>query len=167
MPIITTLEMTRSLFAQVAAQEMLGKPELGDDFTGGQVAAEALVPGGAEAAAHRTTGLRRNAQRATVVFGNEHSLDGIAVAHVEQPLDGAVGGACSVMTGRPADGRSRELVAQRLGQIAHLVEVGGAALVDPAKQLRGAKALFTQPRKKRPSPRDRNPEGGEPLPAKS
>ena len=77
---------------QVLAQEVLGEPELGDDLAGGQVAAEALVAGGAEAAAHGAAGLRRNAQRAAVVLGNEHGLDRIAVADVEQPLDGAVGG---------------------------------------------------------------------------
>jgi hypothetical protein len=100
MPIITTLEMTRSALPSPAAQLVLGKPELGDDLAGAQVAAETLVPGGAEAAAHRTTGLRRNAQRAAVVFGDEDRLDGIAAAHVEQPLDGAVRETCSVMTGR-------------------------------------------------------------------
>ena len=35
---------------QAFSQKVLGKPELRDDFTGGQVAAEALVPGGAEPA---------------------------------------------------------------------------------------------------------------------
>ena len=44
--------------AQVFAQEMLGKPELGGNFARGQVAAETLVAGGAETAAHRTPGLR-------------------------------------------------------------------------------------------------------------
>jgi hypothetical protein len=50
-------------------------------------------------------------------------------------------------TGRPPlmRGARRELFAQRPGQVAHLVEVGGALLVDPAKQLGGAKALFAQP----------------------
>ena len=49
-------------------------------------------PGGAEAAADRAAGLRRHAQRAAIVLGNEHGFDGVAVADVEQPLDGAVGG---------------------------------------------------------------------------
>src|SRR3990167_628082 len=37
-----------------------------------------------------------------------------------------------------------ELVAQGLCQITHGVKVTGAALMNPAKQLRGAKPLFTQ-----------------------
>ena len=93
MPIITTLEMTRSPAGRPrrCAQEVLGEPELGDDLAGGEVAAEALVAGRAEAAADGAAGLRRDAQRAAVVLGNEHGLDRVAVADVEQPLDGAVG----------------------------------------------------------------------------
>jgi hypothetical protein len=37
-----------------------------------------------------------------------------------------------------------ELLAQRLGQIAHLIKIRSAPLVNPAEQLGGPKTLFTQ-----------------------
>ena len=39
------------------AQEVLGEPELRGDFAGAQIAAEALMPGRAKAAADGTAGL--------------------------------------------------------------------------------------------------------------
>ena len=39
---------------------------------------------------------------------------------------------------------SNEFLAQRLGQITHLFKTCRAPLVNPAEQLRGPKALFTQ-----------------------
>jgi hypothetical protein len=59
------------------AQGELREPELADDLGRGQVAAEALMPGGAEAAAHRTAGLRGNAQRAAIGFRDEDGFDGV------------------------------------------------------------------------------------------
>ena len=44
--------------AKVAAQEVLGEPELRHDLAGGEVAREALVTGGAEAAADGAARLR-------------------------------------------------------------------------------------------------------------
>ena len=41
-------------------------------------------------------------------------------------------------------GHAGELFAQRLGQIAHLGKLAGPTLVDPTKQLGGAKALFSE-----------------------
>ena len=124
---------------------MLGKPQLGNDFTTGQVAAKALVSRGAKAAAHRAPGLRRNAQRAAIVLGDEHRLDRIAIAHIKQPLDRAV---ARFLLGEDFQafnaGLGGELFAQRLGQIGHLGKVGRPALVNPAKQLRGAKRFFPQ-----------------------
>ena len=69
---------------------MLGKPQLRHDFARCEVAAEALMAGGAKAAAHSAARLRGNAQRAPVVFGDEHGFHRIAAAHVEQPLYCAV-----------------------------------------------------------------------------
>jgi len=37
-----------------------------------------------------------------------------------------------------------ELLAQRLGQITHLIKIRCAFLVDPAEQLGGSKAFFAQ-----------------------
>ena len=131
--------------AQALAQRMLGIPELGQDLARAEVAAEALVTRGAEAAAHGTAGLGRHAQRAPVIFGNENGFDGIAVPHVEQPLDRSIG---RHMLGQNRQGRDvgtrLELLAQGLGQIAHLVEIAGASLVDPAEQLRCAETLLAE-----------------------
>ena len=128
---------------QVFAQKVLGKPELRDDFARRQIAAKALVAGGAKAAAHGATRLRRNAQRATVRFGDKNGLYRVARTHVKQPLDGAVGG---FVLGHNAQrrhlGAALELFAQGLGQIGHGVKLGRAFLVDPAKQLDRPKALL-------------------------
>jgi hypothetical protein len=100
---------------------------------------------GAKAASHGTTGLGRNAQSAPIVFGNEHRFDGVAIAHIEQPLDGAVGGNVLTDHGQGRDMRMGfEFLAQRLGQIAHLIEIRSAPLVYPAEQLGGPKAFFAQ-----------------------
>jgi len=42
MPIITTLEMMRSFSSNFAAQRVLDKPQLGQNFGGAEVAAETL-----------------------------------------------------------------------------------------------------------------------------
>ena len=49
-----------------------------------------------------------------------------------------------MMAGIAIVGAALELFAQRLRQIGHAVEVGGAVLVDPALQLLGAKRLLAQ-----------------------
>jgi hypothetical protein len=152
--------------AHPLAQRMLGKPQLGRDLGRRQVAAEALVAGGAETAAHGAARLAGDAQRATVEHGwpmaaprrrcdlgrpgiaefrDEHGLDRVARADVEQPLDRAVR---RDMLGNDVqaanDGSAAELFAQRLGQVGHLREVRRALLVDPAEQLGRTKFLFAQ-----------------------
>jgi len=118
---------------------------LGQDFTGAQVAAETLVTGGAKTASDGASGLGGNAQGAPIVLGNKDRLDGIAIADIKQPLDGAVTRDVLGDHGQGRDVRVRlELLAQRLGQIAHQIEVGSAPLVNPAEQLGGSKTLFAQ-----------------------
>ena len=73
------------------AQGTLGKPELGNDFCGREVAAEPLGAGGAKRATHGTAGLGRNTQGTAVGFGDEHGFDGVALTHIEHPFDGAIG----------------------------------------------------------------------------
>src|SRR5690606_36791771 len=103
---------------------------------------ETLVARGAEAAIDGAAGLAGHAQRAAVVFGNEDGLDGIALAHVEQPLARAIGGALLGVDRRRLDAAAlRKLAAEVAGQVGHGVERVGAALVDPALQLAGAKRL--------------------------
>ena len=79
------------LALQMAAQEALGKPELCNDFATREIAAEPLMPSGAEAATHGAASLRGDAKRASIVFRNENRLYRVTAAYVKQPLDGAVG----------------------------------------------------------------------------
>ena len=127
------------------AQMMLGVPKLADDLAGRQVAAETLVARRAKAATHRTTRLRGHAQRAAVGFRDEHRLYRIATANIEQPLDRAVGrGLLAEQGQRPNHGHTRQLVTQGLGEVRHASEIALALLVDPAKQLNGAKTLLAE-----------------------
>ena len=100
-----------------------------------EVAVEALLPGRAERAVERAAHLRGDAQRAAVVLGDEHRLDAVADADVEQPLARAVGGAVSRdHRGRRGPRRSpSQLLAQGLREVGHRVEVADAALVHPAR----------------------------------
>ena len=124
---------------------MLGIPKLGQDFAGAEVARKALMAGGAKAAAHGTTGLRRHAQRATVGFGDEHRFHRVATAHVEEPFDRAVARLLAREHRQRRDVTDAgELVAQAARQVGHLGEIGRTALVDPTEQLGGAEALFTE-----------------------
>src|SRR5512133_4177409 len=118
---------------------MLCEPELRDDFTGFEVPAKALVPGRTKTATHGTPGLRRNTQGATVFFRNKNSFNRIASTDVKQPFDRAV---CRNVLGHNIGGLDLsadfQLLAQGLGKIAHVIKVGGAFLMNPAKQLDGA-----------------------------
>ena len=124
---------------------MFGKPQLGNDFTRAQVAAKALVTGGAKPATYRATGLRRNTQRATVFFGDKNGFDGVAIANVKQPFDGAIGRYLLGFDCQRFDfGHPCQFVTQRLGQVAHVGKIGRATLVNPAKQLFRTEWLFAQ-----------------------
>jgi hypothetical protein len=129
---------------QVLAQEVFGKPQLGDDFARAEVAAEALVPGGAESGNRPHSRPATTRTGAAVVLGNEYGFDGIAVPTSNSHL--IVPSGFVLREDRQAlDARGgRELLAQRLGQIGHLGEVAGATLVDPAEQLRGAETLLAE-----------------------
>ena len=131
--------------AQARAQRVLGMPELGQDLARAQVATEPLVPGGTEAAAHGAAGLRRDAQGAPVVLGNEDRFHRIACADVEQPLDGTV--SRLMFAHHRQQGQfttTGQLLAQRAREVGHDIEVARALLVDPAEQLDGAETLLTQ-----------------------
>src|SRR5674476_791017 len=125
---------------------MFCKPQLSHDFTGFQVAAEALVPGRTKPAAHGAARLRRNTQGATVLFGDKHRLHRIARAHIKQPFDRAIGR--NVL--RNYDRRRNmsvyfEFLAQRFCEVTHGIKTGRAFLMNPAEQLDCAITFFTQP----------------------
>jgi len=125
---------------------MLGKPQLSHDLGCTEITAESLMTGGAKPTTDGTPCLGGDTQGAPVIFGDENTLHGIAVANIEQPFEGSVSGdmlrqyrqcanRCSVL----------QLPAKGMGQIAHLPEVVDATLVNPAKELGGTKTLFAQP----------------------
>src|SRR5450830_114932 len=130
---------------QVLAQEMLCIPQLSNDFTGFKVPAEALVPSRTKTAAHGTTGLRRNTQGSAIFLRNKNGLNRIAATDVKQPLDRTVRrNVLRNQIGRLDLRGNLQLLAQGLGKIAHVIKVGCAFLMNPAKQLNGAIALLTQ-----------------------
>jgi hypothetical protein len=88
--------------------------------------------------------LRRDAQRAAVVFRDVDGLHGVAAARVDQPLARAVGGG-RVADHRRADdpGFSRERRAERARQIRHRVHVVDESLVNPARYLARTKRLLS------------------------
>jgi hypothetical protein len=147
MPIITTLSTARSPAPRpVRRAAGARRTTAGRRSRRCQVAAEALVAGGAEAAAHGAAGLRRHAQRAAVGLGDEDGLDGVAAADVEQPLHGAVGrtGSLSQRQGR-ALGHAGELVAQRLRQVGHRAKSDAPRWWIQRKSCTARKALLAQP----------------------
>ena len=125
---------------------MLDKPQLGQDLGGAEVAAEALMAGGAKAAAHRAARLRRHAQRGAIVLRDEHGFNRVAVSHIEKPLDGAVGRILTLHHRQCTYfSELMEFVAEFARQIRHLVEIADTAVMHPAKQLGGAELFFAQP----------------------
>jgi hypothetical protein len=94
---------------------------------------------GTEAARQGAADLGRDAKRATVGLGDEDRLDPVAGANLEQELARAVdGGLLGDQRGRTDLCHLRELLAQALGQIGHLLEILRAALMQPAQHLPGA-----------------------------
>ena len=130
---------------QMLTQEVLCKPQLGNDLAGTQVTAEALVPRRAKTTAHGATCLRRNTQSAAVGLRDKDSFNDIAGTHIKQPFDGAVSRVVPRHDTQTLNMRfAGELAAQRLGQVSHIREVAGATLVNPTKKLSGAVTLFPQ-----------------------
>jgi len=99
----------------------------------------------AETAVHGAAGLGGDAQGAAVVFRDEHGFHGIAIAYVNEPLARAIRRRMVADDGRGAHfGARGQLVAQRLGQVRHGVEIGSAELVYPALQLFRTKRFLSQ-----------------------
>ena len=130
---------------QPLAKEMLGIPKLRNDFCGSEIAAEALMPRRTEPAPHGTPRLRRNTQGPAILFGNEDRLDRIAITRIEQPFDRSIRRFVTTDHGHRLDtSPGRQLFAKRPGQIGHLIKSGCTLLMNPAKQLRGPEALFSE-----------------------
>ena len=118
-------------------KEPLKLEHLFDDFAGGQVADEAVDARGAEGAAHRTADLRADAGGAVfLVVAQQDALDPLGVAEFEQEFLGAVGRLAVIDdAGGPDLELGGQLIAQRDGQVGHLVEAGGPLLEEPLSHL--------------------------------
>ena len=120
-------------------------PELAYDLGGGEVAIEPLLAGRAKEATHCAACLSGNAQRSAVVFRNEHRLHCVAVAHIKEPLAGAVGRMLDGNDRRRFDvGQVMQLGPKALGQIAHCIKVVLAVPMHPAGKLNGTIGLFSE-----------------------
>ena len=108
-------------------QQPVGHVQLTNDFSGREVSSKALMARGAETAVDGAAGLRRDAQGAAIVLGNKDGLDGIGLSGIEQPFSGAIGG-CLVRQDRQGAnlGHGGQAHSERLGQIGHVLEIGGA-----------------------------------------
>ena len=120
-------------------------PQLTDDFGRGEVAIETLLARGAKTAIEGTASLRRDAQRAASLLGDEHRLDRRAT-DIQQPLACAIAGDA---VGGNLWQQNFSLLLQQSAkaarQISHAGEVVLAGTMNPALQLPRSKRLLTQP----------------------
>jgi hypothetical protein len=140
--------------ARGPAERLRREPDLRHDLGGGQVAREPLRAGRAERAVHGAADLRGDAQRAAVILGDEHGLDGLALARLGHPFARAVGrGLLGDQLRRTDDEHGGQLGAQFLAEVGHQREVVDAAPVDPAHHLVGAVRCLAHFGKTRPQRR--------------
>lgn len=100
------------------------------DLCGGERAREAGRPRGAEGAAHGAARLRGGADRKAVPGRHAYALDAHAVGEAQQVLATSVRGHLARgLLDAPEGAAARELLAQGLGKVGHLVE--GAGVSDP------------------------------------
>src|SRR5450830_442404 len=99
-----------------------------------------------KSAPYSATCLRRNTKRASLTFRNKDSLYRISAPYVEQPFNSAISRYILGNKSQLFDmSRYFELLTKRLGEIRHLIKIGGAFLMNPAKQLYSPVALFSKP----------------------
>ena len=110
--------------------------DLSGNFSGGQIADDAHLPGEAEGAPHRAPDLRRDAERLLRRIGDVDRLDQPPIGEPEQELGGAVGRHVVPRHDRCGDGGAlRERRPQRPREVGHGGEVRDAATMNPAVDL--------------------------------
>ena len=129
------------------AREFFGEDDLGDDLGGGEVAGEAIEPGGAEFTSVGAADLGRDAEGVAVgcfaIKGgrgrDEDGLDIALVGEFEEELTGGVGRALGQGMSEGAEGVFfGESRAEGGGEVAHFFPGAGALFVDPIEDLGGA-----------------------------
>ena len=115
------------------------------DLCGREGAREASGAGGAEGAAHGTSGLRAGADSKAVLGGHADALDGDAVGVAQQVLAAAVRRdlAGNLLHAPHAD-LGGKCLAQCLGQVGHLVKRTDVLVPEPVLDLLGAETRLSQ-----------------------
>ena len=134
------LALTHEDDARDALAEVLGNDvDLINDLAAAEAARVAVATGGAERAAHGAAGLGGHADRKAVVTRHADGLDGAAVSQAQQVLARAVLGDLLLGDGGEEQRMGlREVGAQVLADVGHLVVRLDALLVHPLGDLRGA-----------------------------
>ena len=115
---------------------------LSRDLASRQVPHEPHLPGEAEPACHGASDLRRDAERHRRCVRDEDRLDLAMVGELEDEFAGAVDRLLVADNARRGDdGVLLQPDSQRPRQVGHAVDVGDAALVDPAVELPCMEAL--------------------------
>ncbi len=126
-------------------QPPVGPVDLVHDLARGQVAGQPHGGGEAELAADRAADLGGDAERLARQLGQVDRLEQLAVLGPPGPLDGAVHRA---LLARPLQGGEAgpppQLLAQRPGEVGHLLQRGRALLVQPAVELAGPERALPQ-----------------------
>ena len=117
-----------------------------------EVALKSHRAGRAEGALQRASGLRRDAERQPIVLGNGDGLDRLAVAQHEEELLRPVASTCcrAAIDSRGRSNAERELLAERLRQLRHRLEVGRGIEPESADDLLGPIVGNALARRKRP-----------------
>ncbi len=120
----------------------LGPGDLRDDLTGVEVAVETELPGGAEGAPQRTSGLARHAKGGTTRVRHQDCLECHSVRGPEQPLHrrSAITELLDLHVERPEV--SRQSLPECAGEIGHLLGREHRRGEQPAAQLVGAVGRF-------------------------
>ena len=120
----------------LAADFLFNSGDLSRYLSNAEVAHEAREPRRAEGALQRAADLRRNAGGQPVALLHQHGLDGLAVAQPPEELARAVRGPLLARELRESEVELlRELLAQRLRQVRHLLGVVGVLLPNPLAYL--------------------------------
>jgi hypothetical protein len=129
---------------------------LADDFSGGQIAVDAHLSGEAERAFHRASDLGRETERHSLRpcrrglirqgFRNADRLDELSVRQPQEELCGTVDRALGSQDLGRADAEVPSCLGPKVAaQIAHRVERGHPATMDPLKDLPRVKARTADP----------------------
>ena len=116
-----------------------------DDLRCRQLMAETHTPRGAEFTPHTASRLRRHTERHTLTIGDKRRLDILTLRRAEEILLRAIGrGGDLKGRGETYNTRLLKLLARKLRQVSHRINVGDEARVEPPRNLLRGKARQLQ-----------------------